>query len=363
MPCLLPAWPTVLWREGRPGCPPPCQRRRRNDPGFATGWDAVILMSVADAEGALVLRGRWLPRARDFTSGPLRCPGLSRVAYLPPLSAPSPAWFLSHARRRNDMSAIGGLAAILFRLLDQQHSFHCTMYRSGPGLPGSEGSTQLRARVPVPAAEMKRFCGALGGDSAGSVGSGSSGSGSTGAVGALVSSSALSLSSAKLTRTVPVMAGPPVAGEFCSSVFASFAPDLSLPDLSPPPLPCWSWSADLPCRDPLATSSSVALTLYTPVRSSPSDPNGYVIKSRGIRLEDDAHSLPAAGTGGACDHCSGLIVDPEYLQLCRPVFFVPVGFCPEFHGVPVTLGQLDFSPLIIRVFVPVVSQETGVPEV
>ena len=48
---------------------------------------------------------------------------LSRVAYLPPLSAPSPAWSLSHARRRNDMSAIGGVADILFRLLDQHTPF------------------------------------------------------------------------------------------------------------------------------------------------------------------------------------------------------------------------------------------------
>ena len=143
---------------------------------------------------------------QDFTSGPLRCLGLSQVAHLSVFGGifrlVSFTWSHSHARRRDDMSAIGGLAAILFRLLDQQHSFHWTMYRSGPGLPGSEGSTQLRARVPVPAAEMKRFRGALGGDSAGSVGSGSSGSGSTGALGALVSSSALPLSSARLTRTL-----------------------------------------------------------------------------------------------------------------------------------------------------------------
>ena len=138
--------------------------------------------------------------ARDFTHGFLLCQGLSRVALLSPLSEASPAWSISHGRRRENMSAIGGLAAILFRLLDQQHSFHWAMYRTGPGLPGSEGSTQLRAWVPVPAAEMKRFRGALGGDSSGSVGSGSSGSGPTGAVGALVSSSALSLSPVKLTR-------------------------------------------------------------------------------------------------------------------------------------------------------------------
>ena len=54
-------------------------------------------------------------------------------------------------------------------------------------------------------------------------------------------------------------------------------------------------------------------------------------------------------------------MDSENLELSRLVFFVSVVPCPELHGVPVTLGRLGLPPVLIRVFIPVVSQETGVP--